>query len=428
VFRTSGSAPWFGQTAVHDGDGDAARSAPPGNGGAALLTTQVEGPGRLSWRWRVDSERDRDLLTTTVDGVEVQRASGRTGFARRAERIDTPGAHEITWQYAKDASGHSGADAVWLDRVLWQPGTGSVVRDFDGDGDADALIRHADGRWRLFELERGERVSDSSPRLFADPAWQLDAIADFDDDGDADILLVNPAAGARRLFTMERLAVAGSHWLPLPATGEWRVVGAGDADADGNADLVLHHTDPQSGRHDYRIVPFAGGLPLEPRRAALWGSSVWQYRGAADLDGNGAVELLLQHTTSGRWRAFDAAGGDGVESCNVALFRGADWSLAGSGDFDGDGDADALLRHSDGWWRLFTADQGIVTRDETPVLPTDPAWRLMAADGDLDGDGDADIVIRHASLGYWRWIEMQEGQVVGNHPLALWRDPAWVWQ
>jgi hypothetical protein len=220
VFRTSGSAPWFGQTAVHDGDGDAARSAPPGNGGAALLTTHVEGPGRLSWRWRVDSERDHDLLTTTVDGVEVQRASGRTGFARRAVRIDTPGAHEIAWQYAKDASGHAGADAVWLDRVLWQPGTGSVVRDFDGDGDADALIRHADGRWRLFELERGERVSDSSPRLFADPTWQLDAIADFDDDGDADILLVNPAAGARRLFTMERLAVAGSHWLPLPATAD----------------------------------------------------------------------------------------------------------------------------------------------------------------------------------------------------------------
>ena len=57
-----------------------------------------------------------------------------------------------------------------------------VPHDFDGDGDSDALMQSTSGRWRVFNLEDGERVSHAALSLYVNEDWRLLSIADFDDD------------------------------------------------------------------------------------------------------------------------------------------------------------------------------------------------------------------------------------------------------
>jgi hypothetical protein len=113
-------ARWFGQTAVsHDGV-DAGRSGEIADGQSSELTTQVSGPGTLSFWWKVSSEADHDFLRFSVDGVLQDRISGSVWFAKKAFNLGS-GTHTLKWKYSKDALGNSGTDCAWLDEVSFVP-------------------------------------------------------------------------------------------------------------------------------------------------------------------------------------------------------------------------------------------------------------------------------------------------------------------
>jgi hypothetical protein len=124
---TTGSPKWFGQTSFsHDGM-DSAQSGPVGHGYAVTVQTTVQGPGAISYWWKVSSETNKDYLKFFISGVQQLRISGETGWELRSLPIPS-GARILKWTYSKNGSGSAGLDAGWLDEVRFFPGaTGCVT-------------------------------------------------------------------------------------------------------------------------------------------------------------------------------------------------------------------------------------------------------------------------------------------------------------
>jgi len=77
--------------------------------------------------------------------------------------------------------------------------------DFDGDGDADVLVRNtANGRWHTYLMEGGlPVVQNARVSMFETLDVVYMGTGDFDGDGDTDILVRNTANGRWHTYLME---------------------------------------------------------------------------------------------------------------------------------------------------------------------------------------------------------------------------------
>lgn len=117
-------APWFAQTAVSNGDGYAAQSGAIGAWQTSKLQTTVNGPGTLSFYWKVSSDDPFDLLTCYLDDSWQFEISGEVDWEERTIAIPD-GVHVVSWEYSKDGSQDSGLDAGFLDNVTFTPNVSS---------------------------------------------------------------------------------------------------------------------------------------------------------------------------------------------------------------------------------------------------------------------------------------------------------------
>jgi hypothetical protein len=121
VWTSSGNTKWFRQTqTTHDGQ-DAAQSGAIGNSQSSTLETQVNGPGALSFWWKVSSEVGSDKLTFLIDGQTPpgSSVSGLVDWVQKSLLIGG-GTHNLKWVYSKDNSQSQNLDHGWVDQVIWQ--------------------------------------------------------------------------------------------------------------------------------------------------------------------------------------------------------------------------------------------------------------------------------------------------------------------
>lgn len=117
-WETTPFAPWEPQNLTsHDGH-SAAQSAPLFDNEASAVSTTVEGPGVLSFWWKVSS--DGDALSFTINNVEQDFIFGEVDWEKRVYAIP-PGRTVLEWVYVKDGAGSAGDDAGWLDEVTYTP-------------------------------------------------------------------------------------------------------------------------------------------------------------------------------------------------------------------------------------------------------------------------------------------------------------------
>lgn len=218
--------------------------------------------------------------------------------------------------------------------------------DYDNDGWIDLLLsgQSTGGRTTVLYRNNGNgtftNVNAGLPGLSSgDVAW-----ADYDDDGDLDLLLAgdNGSGSTATLYRNDDGAFTDSG-ISLTGVRNGAVVW-GDYDKDGDPDLLLTGTG-NGGRVTelYRndggnLTTVATGLPAVDDSSAAWG----------DFDNDGILDLLLAgatdsgrittlyHQRNGTFTDFNA-GLPGVATGDVA------W-----GDADGDRDLDLLLLGNDG--------------------------------------------------------------------------------
>jgi hypothetical protein len=126
---TGGNSAWWGQHYYSYYDGDSAQSGTIGNNMQSFMTTEINGPGELRFYWKVSSEAGRDTLTLYDGAAAAAVISGEADWAQYIYTV-TSGAHNIRWEYAKDASGSSGSDAGWVDKVEFVYMTATVTPQF----------------------------------------------------------------------------------------------------------------------------------------------------------------------------------------------------------------------------------------------------------------------------------------------------------
>jgi BarA-like signal transduction histidine kinase len=117
-FETGGDADWHCQNAVSL-DGVTAA----GHGGIfhnqeVWMQCDLEGPGELTFHWKVSSTADADFLEFSVDDEPYDAISGEVDWELRAYPFPV-GTRTVRWRYFKDATENSGADRGWVDQVSW---------------------------------------------------------------------------------------------------------------------------------------------------------------------------------------------------------------------------------------------------------------------------------------------------------------------
>ncbi|MBN2506889.1 MAG: immunoglobulin domain-containing protein [Verrucomicrobia bacterium] len=173
-WSTSGSTTsslWLAQAAItHDGT-DAAQSGPVGDGQSSLLQTSVEGPGRLSFWWKVSSEPETDVLRFYAMPILQATLSGEVDWQPVNIWLGV-GTKTLRWAYSKNATGCAGIDGGWVDQVAFEPGGfGPLILQEPTDqivvlGSEARLVLHAGGtpplsyQWyREGQLLAGQTVS-----------------------------------------------------------------------------------------------------------------------------------------------------------------------------------------------------------------------------------------------------------------------------
>ena len=124
-WTTSGAVEWRGQQAVTHDNSDAAQSGILVHGKESSLNATIQGPGTLTFWWKVSSEPDYDLLTLYMDGEFVEQHSGEFDWAQKTLSIPN-GVHKLRWTYSKDANFSEGADSAWVDQVVFAPWTNAA--------------------------------------------------------------------------------------------------------------------------------------------------------------------------------------------------------------------------------------------------------------------------------------------------------------
>lgn len=115
-----GYGDWFNQSlTTHDGV-DAAQSGAIGDDEYCGMEMTVNGPTTISFKWKVSSEANYDYLIFVVDGVIRSYVSGEKDWATVTYAVG-PGAHNIDFDYFKDANITVGQDAGWIDEIVLTP-------------------------------------------------------------------------------------------------------------------------------------------------------------------------------------------------------------------------------------------------------------------------------------------------------------------
>ena len=197
--------------------------------------------------------------------------------------------------------------------------------------------------------------------------------------------------------------VSASSLIPTKVSDvNYQVVGKGDFNNDGEEDLVFQHSDGTIAVWYMDGIELTSGVFLNPANP---GDRNWRVVATGDLNRDGKVDLLFQHTdgTLAAWFL------DGTKRTSASLFNpshpgDSQWRVAGVADVNADGNLDLVFQHADGTlavWYLngITLIQAALM---SPQNPGDKRWRVVSI-ADRNKDGKPDLLFQHAdgSLAIW---------------------------
>ncbi len=287
-------------------------------------------------------------------------------------------------------------------------GGGCTWGDHDNDGDADVFVANWEAENNLFYDNAGNgnftKVTDDE--IVNDPGWSIGpSWADYDSDGDLDLYVANhdsdpPTGGGNNyLYRNDGTGfVKVTNSAIVADVGHSNHASWADYDSDGDPDLLVinawsDHRSNRLFRNDGggNFVSVSAGQ-VTADDSDSWGCS-W-----ADYDNDGDLDLIVTSSQGNFLYENDGAG-------NLDLVVGQDLSPpAGSsfgsawGDYDSDGDLDLFLANdsfpgpardslyeNDGSGRFTSVTEG--------EMVSEPSSSSGAAWGDYDRDGDLDLFV-----------------------------------
>lgn len=198
--------------------------------------------------------------------------------------------------------------------------------------------------------------------------------------------------------------------LPAARGGPCMDAVLADLDGDGALDVVLAHEGPGN----VVLVGDGSGRFTQAATPAFAPQGDSEQVAVADLDADGALDLYVANEDLGG--VDDLYLGDGQGGWRAAHDRipwNATSNAVWAGDLDEDGVTDVLVGNAgrQDWWRA-TAD-GL--EDRSDRLPDDPDITQDLAVGDVDGDGRLDVVLGQEGANVV-WRQTADGWAVDTLP------------
>ncbi len=121
TYQNAGNTAWFPQTAINHDGSDAARSGVITDGQNTRLETYVNGPGTVSFWWKVSSEPVNDQLRFYIGATEMARIAGEVDWQFRTFAIPSGSQILLKWRYSKSNGVNAGQDAGFVDQIIITP-------------------------------------------------------------------------------------------------------------------------------------------------------------------------------------------------------------------------------------------------------------------------------------------------------------------
>lgn len=257
-----------------------------------------------------------------------------------------------------------------------------------------ALVITQDGKWVVTDTFN-QTVRTITRNI------EVAKAADFNGDGQSEIVWQNSIDGSRYMWFMEGTTMMSAHYLTTLPPADWRIAGNGDFNEDGKADLVWQS--PNSGACYIWIMD---GATMVSAQYLTTRDLSWNLAAAGDFNGDGRADLVWQNTTTGE-RQIWMMNGLAVISTVYLTTVDTGWTIAGAGDFNGDGKTDLVWQHNPSGDRYIWLMNGTALSQAVYLTTIETGWSI-AGSGDYNGDGKSDLLWQHAGSGD-RYIWMMDG-------------------
>jgi FG-GAP-like repeat len=235
---------------------------------------------------------------------------------------------------------------------------------------------------------------------FDTTGWRIDGIRDYDGDGDVDIFWRNNASGQGLFWQMNGLSFEkGVLAGPAGDYTDWQVRGFADFDRDGDQDMLWQNSAGLTVIWKMRGLSYESGSVIATAPA-----SDWYFSGIGNFNGDRNLEILWRNRdgTLVTWEIQDFKLKSGTTlSINVGAIETTGWYVQAVTDFNKDGTSDILWNNSQGSMVLWEMQAGqFKTGTLLPPIQNigfDKQRNILfnrdeyGGQLDIDGDGNLDI-------------------------------------
>lgn len=193
---------------------------------------------------------------------------------------------------------------VAIERLISdQHWTFRATGDLNGDGQEDILLHHSISgeslAWYINEDGSGIQFENLIGRLVDDSAWAISGINDYNSDGINDIILHNKTADQILAWYLDDQGQIQSESLMgrKILDDQWDIQATADFDGNGESDILLRHI------YTGQLVLWEmldQDIVLESLVGRPLADADWHIEGARDVDGNGTIDLLMRHQGTGQ--------------------------------------------------------------------------------------------------------------------------------
>ncbi|MBI4661783.1 MAG: VCBS repeat-containing protein [Verrucomicrobia bacterium] len=251
--------------------------------------------------------------------------------------------------------------------------------DFDGDGRSDLVWQDANGAayaWLMNGVNRREQTQ-LGPAGSGDPQWRLAGTADFNRDGQTDVVWQH-SDGWSAIWFMRGVRLDYSRYTVPSMIGnkEWQIVATGDFDRDQIGDIVWQRENGpilvwfMNEENSTRAARIDPSQPSEPGLRVV---------ATGDFDGDKKLDLVLQSDSGGPGKVWYLDGQlRRIRQTSMTGGVGQGWRIVGAGDFQENTRVDVLWQFAGGEtavWLMNEATQysGV---EFNPRRPDNPNWKL----------------------------------------------------
>lgn len=311
----------------------------------------------------------------------------------------------LAWNVAPDAQSISSSYALpGVSDINWKL---AATGDFNHDGNTDLVWRNSvTGDNAVWFMNGGAFASASDLPRVSDPNWELRSVADFNNDGLMDLLWRNRVTGDNVVWLMNLTFGTINNSVAIPTVSDpyWQIAGTADFNNDGNTDIVW-----RNARSGANAVWFMNGTSFSSAAdiSPPWTDVNVRIAAVADYNNDNKPDLLMRNTLTGANELWLMNGVTRSSVVNLPAVADTFWRTMGQtpfkagqdSDFNGDGKPDLFFRHAtngqNSVWLLNGTNFGTLV----PLTPiTDNNWVVQAV-ADLNRDNKTDVFWRNRTTG-----------------------------